>query len=467
MGLRRAKIVCTLGPAVDSADATAGLIEAGMNVARLNFSHGTHAEHAARVARVREASARLGRHVAILQDLGGPKIRTGPDGPPQLETGSEVDLVPPSFRGADANTLVIGHERLAEDVRVGDRILLADGQVQLSVLSIDGGRVRAKVEHGGRLRPRMGVNLPSHRLSVRALSDKDRADLRHGLAIGVDYVALSFVRDAAELEELRALCHAEGRPTLVVAKIETPAAVEHLEAIVDAADAIMVARGDLGVELLPERVPVVQKQILDACRTRKKPAIVATQMLESMVNSPLPTRAEASDVAGAVFGGADALMLSAETATGAYPIQACKMMDRVIRAAETSVFFEPFAAPVGRTPPEAIARAACELADRVGARLIVALTTSGGTARLLSKARPKTPIAAFSPESRTLTELALLWGVVPHSLPIVSDLEELLERARAYLSGKGLLASGDPFVLVYGAPLGARGSTNAVRVELA
>lgn len=461
MASRRAKIVCTLGPAVDSPSAIQGLVGAGMDVARLNFSHGTHAEHRARAERVREASRALGKPVAILQDLSGPKIRTAKSGPLAVRTGDELTLV---GRGpADARVLVVEYDTLAEDVKVGDRVLLSDGQIQLSVTAVEGERVRTRVEHGGGLRPHMGVNLPSHRLKLQALTDKDRRDLEYGLSMGVDYIALSFVRSAADIEELRALCGPQRTP--IVAKIETSAAVEHLGEVVTAADAVMVARGDLGVELLPERVPVIQRQILAACREQRKPAIVATEMLESMVRSPLPTRAEVSDVAGAVFGGADAVMLSAETATGQNPILACEMMARIIRTAEASSFFVSNGSPVGSSSPEAIAHSACAVAERVGARSIVALTTSGATARLVSKSRPAMPILACSPEERTLQRLALLWGVEPVNLDVAFDLESLVSEMRAQLARRGLLAAGDRFVLVYGAPLGERGPTNAIRVE--
>jgi pyruvate kinase len=463
MAVRRAKIVCTLGPAVDGPDAIRKLIEAGMNVARLNFSHGSHAEHGARVERVRQASAEAGRPIAILQDLCGPKMRTGQVGPDALETGGEVDLVGEGT--GDEHTLSIDYPGLSQDVRPGDRIALSDGQIQLSVRAIQGRRVHCHVEHGGKLRPRMGVNLPSHRLKVEALTDKDRVDLDFGLSLGVDYVALSFVRSARDVDQLRELCWEKGRPTPIVAKIETPSAVKHLDAIVRAADAVMVARGDLGVELAPEQVPVVQRQILGVCREHKKPAIVATEMLHSMIESPLPTRAEASDVAGAVFGGADAVMLSAETATGAHAVAACKMMDRIIRAAEGSAFFDPRPATPGDSAPEGLATAACSLAARVGARLIVALTASGGTARLVSKARPSVPVIAFSFDESTLRRSALFWGVEPRTLALASDIEKLVADTRRHLSESGRLSPGESFVLVYGAPLGVGGATNTVRVE--
>jgi len=461
---RRAKIVCTLGPAVQTPERVAELIAAGMDVARLNFSHGSHADHGRMVELIRVASEKAGKPVAILQDLCGPKIRTSTVVPPVLEVGQSVDLV--SRAPGDGGTIGVEYDGLHEDLHSGDRILLGDGQVELRVERVLAERVTARVEHGGALRARMGVNLPSHRVRAQALTDKDREDLAFGLGVGVDYVALSFVRSARDVEELRELCAAHGRPTPIVAKIETPSAVESIDGIVQVADAAMVARGDLGVELPPERVPVVQRQIIGACRAARKPVIVATEMLQSMVDSPRPTRAEASDVAGAVFGGADAVMLSGETATGKFPIRACQMMDRIIREAEGSPYFQPL--PSGRSSEtaEGIAHAACSVADEVGAKVIVALTESGGTARLVSKARPKVPVLALSPDERTLRRLALFWGVSPRALDVVTDLEALAARTRALLVETGMVVSGDRFVIVYGAPVGGRGSTNALRVEV-
>jgi pyruvate kinase len=467
MSARRTKIVCTLGPAVDAPGAIEALVDAGMDVARLNFSHGIAEEHAGRARRVREASAAAGRPVALLQDLPGPKIRTLEGGPATIGSGEILDLiVGDQARGsASEHALALDYPNLAADVRPGDPILLGDGHVALRVMSVEADRVRCRVEQGGAIRPRMGVNLPAHRLSLPALTDGDHQALEHGFAIGVDYVALSFVRRADDVSELRRLCEERGRPTPIVAKIETPNAVEALDAIVRAADAVMVARGDLGVELPLERVPVVQKMVLASCRVHHKPVIVATEMLHSMIEDARPTRAEASDVAGAVFGGADALMLSGETASGSHPLEACRTMDRIIREAEASEFYHPEPSDPGTTPPEAIARAACHVAHEVGARAIVTLTESGGTARLVSKSRPDVPIYAFSPDAKTLRRLALYWGVTPGSLDVTTDVDEIARRVGRFLGDLGVLRQADRFVLVYGAPVGTRGVTNAIRVE--
>lgn len=464
MEVRRAKIVCTIGPAVDSKEKLVRLIESGMDVARLNFSHGTAEDHRARAAAIREASQELGKPVAILQDLCGPKIRTGFEGPDGVEVGAAVSLVEGSSGTKD--TIAIDYQGLTEDVREGDRILLGDGHVELEVVQIREHRVETRVLHGGSLRSRMGVNLPSKRVRLSAITDKDKRDLEVGLDLGVDFVALSFVRSADDIKQLQQLMQAHGRVTPIVAKVETPSAVEQLEAVVRAADAVMVARGDLGVELPPEMVPVIQKEIIGTCRRYQRPVIVATEMLQSMVEAPRPTRAEASDVAGAVFDGADAVMLSAETATGQHPFKACAIMDRIIRQAESSRFYQPMPSEPGDSTPEAIANSACDVAKTIRASILVALTESGGTARLISKARPTAPILALSPDEKTLRRLALYWGVIPRYLDMVSDVDRLVRQTSAYLKQSGYASPGERFVMTYGAPVGVRGSTNAIRVEL-
>jgi pyruvate kinase len=383
-----------------------------------------------------------------------------------VATHAEVELV--SGRHGDATTIAVDYANLARDVRTGDRVLLGDGAIELKVLEVRGDRVRCGVEHGGALRARMGVNLPSRSLDLAALTSKDEQDVEVGLALGVDYIALSFVRSAEDVETLRALCARRGRPTPIVAKVETMAAVEQLESVVRVSDAIMVARGDLGVELPPESVPVIQKQIIGVCRLHKKPVIVATEMLQSMTESPRPTRAEASDVAGAVFGGVDAVMLSAETATGRYPTRACRMMDRIIRQAENSRFFEPIASEPDGTTPEAIATAACDIARQVNAKLVVALTESGTTARLVSKARPVVPIVAVSSSATTLSRLALYWGVAPRptdGLGSAQNFAEFIRNTGRMLCETGVLKPGDRYVMVYGISAGVPGATNALRVE--
>src|SRR6185503_9775004 len=409
---RRSKIVCTICPTSDSSEALERLIRAGMDVARLNFSHGSHAEHANRLSMLREAATRCKKPIAALQDLCGPKIRTGsfPRGAYVLPASGEVALVE-TKQGttAEPDTIPIQYEGLAEDVQPGDSIIIDDGRVVLRVERIREGRVLCTIVQTGTVRDMAGVHLPSRSVRISTLTEKDKADLSFGLSLGIDYVALSFVRKSDDVRLVRAICEAWGRPTPIVAKIETPAAVDDLEGIIASADAIMVARGDLGVEFPPERVPVIQKQILGLARIYQKPVIVATEMLQSMVHASRPTRAEASDVANAVFDGTDAVMLSAESATGDHPPVAAAMMARIIVQAEAS----PFYAPSSWSPTEAtsiaegVARAAVAVSKEVHAKLLVAFTASGSTARYVSKARPRVPIVAFSPNEATLRKLSL------------------------------------------------------------
>jgi pyruvate kinase len=467
MPIRRAKLVCTLGPACDSVDGLKALIDAGMDVARLNFSHGTHESHAARLARLREASAAKNKPVAALQDLCGPKIRTGTfPGPFDLATDVEVVLVEGDGQGDD-RTIHIQYEGLAEDVRAQDRIMFDDGRIVLEVLRTEKDRVVARVTQGGGMRNNVGVHLPTRTMRVSALTDKDKTDLSFGLSQGVDYIALSFVRRADDIRLVREICQEWGSPTPIIAKIETPDAVENLESVVAASDGVMVARGDLGVEFPPEHVPVIQRQILLVARRVRRPVIVATEMLQSMTHSTRPTRAEASDVANAVFSGADALMLSGETATGDHPTLAAKMMSAIAMEAEKSPFFE--AAPYATratSVPEAIARGAVNTAREIGAKFLVAFTESGSSATNVSLARPPVPIIAFSPNAQTLRRMSLLWGVIPRELPKLTDTDALVDWVTGDLMANGLASPGERVVVVFGAPLGVSGSTNSIRVHV-
>lgn len=467
MAVRRAKLVCTLGPACDSAEGLRQLIDAGMDVARLNFSHGTHEEHGARLARLREASDAKQKAVAALQDLCGPKVRTGTFRAPfDLPTGAEIELVE-GDRSDDERVIAIQYEGLAGDVRLGDRILFDDGRIVLEVKDVAGDRVKATVTQGGGMRNHVGVHLPSKTMRISALTDKDKEDLIFGLSQGVDYVALSFVRRADDLKLVREICQEWGKPTPIVAKIETPDAIDNLESIVAASDGVMVARGDLGVEFPPERVPVIQRQILQVARRVRRPVIVATEMLQSMTKSTRPTRAEASDVANAVFSGTDALMLSGETATGDHPSLAADMMSRIALEAEKSAFFEsPPYATRATSVAEAIARGAVNTAKEIGAKFLVAFTESGTTAMNVSLARPPVPIIAFSPNRLARRRMALYWGVVPRELPPMRDIEKLVDWCTADLMGAGLCSPGERVVIVFGAPVGVSGTTNSVRVHV-
>ncbi|HXN34461.1 MAG TPA: pyruvate kinase [Polyangiaceae bacterium] len=466
--MRRAKVVCTLGPACDSLDGLRRLISAGMDVARFNFSHGTHEEHGARLARLREASDLERKSVAALQDLCGPKIRTG-SFPRKfdLPTAAEVILVE-GDSSADERVVAIQYEGLAADVRVGDHIMFDDGRLVLVVHGVEGHRVKARVEQGGGMRDHVGVHLPSKTMRISALTEKDKQDLVFGLSSGVDYIAMSFVRRAEDILQIREICQAWGAPTPVIAKIETPDAVDNLESVVAASDGVMVARGDLGVEFPPERVPVIQRQILGVARRVRRPVIVATEMLQSMTKSTRPTRAEASDVANAVYSGADSVMLSGETATGDHPQLACSMMSRIATEAETSPFFEQ--APYGSratSVAEAVARGACNTAREIGAKYIVAFTESGSSAMTVSLARPSVPIIAYSPNAKTRRRMALYWGVVPREMPAAQvDTDQLVNWCTGDLLAAGFGSPGERVVIVFGAPIGVSGSTNSIRVHV-
>ncbi len=467
MAHRRAKLVCTLGPACDSADGLKNLIDAGMDVGRLNFSHGTHEEHGSRLQRLRAAADECKKPVAALQDLCGPKIRTGRF-PANFDLPSGVDAT--LIEGTSSNDeriIPIQYEGLAGDVRVNDKILFDDGRLVLTVKSIDGGNVRVFVDQGGGMRNHIGVHLPSKTMRLSALTEKDKEDLLYGLSLGVDYIALSFVRRAEDLKLVREICVAWGQPTPIIAKIETPDAVENLESVVAASDGVMVARGDLGVEFPPERVPVIQRQILGVARRVRRPVIVATEMLQSMTKATRPTRAEASDVANAVFWGTDALMLSGETATGDHPTLATGMMSRIAMEAEASTFFEqqPYASRA-TSVAEAIARGACNTAREIGAKYIVAFTESGFSAMTVSLARPHVPIIAFSPVAKTRRRMNLYWGVIPRDMPSLHDMDALVDWCTGDLLAAGLASPGERVVIVFGAPIGVSGSTNSIRVHV-
>jgi pyruvate kinase len=467
MAIRRAKLICTLGPACSSVESLKALIGAGMDVARLNFSHGSHEEHGARLAALRTASDEMKKPVAALQDLCGPKIRTGTfAGPFELRTGDEITLVEGDDRGSETR-IPISYEGLASDVHVGDRVMFDDGRIVLQATAREGDALRVKVVQGGGMRSRVGVHLPTRTMRISSLTEKDKTDLGFGLTAGVDYVALSFVRRADDLRLVREICQAWGKPTPVIAKIETPDAVENLESVIAASDGVMVARGDLGVEFPPERVPVIQRQILLVARRVRRPVIVATEMLQSMTKSTRPTRAEASDVANAVFSGADALMLSGETATGDHPTGAAGMMSAIAMEAEKSPFFEaPPYATRATSVPEAIARGAVNTAREIGAKYLVAFTETGSSAMNVSLARPPVPIIAFSPNPQTRRRMALFWGVVPRELPQLGETDALVDWVTGDLMANGLASPGERVVIVFGAPIGVSGSTNSIRVHV-
>jgi len=473
--VRKAKIVCTLGPATDIPGGVEALVRAGMNVARLNMSHGAYPDHARRLEQVRAAAAAVGRPVGTFADLQGPKIRLGTfaEGPQQLVRGERFTITTRDVPG-DQHSCGTTLATLTDDVRPGDQILLDDGKVELRALEVTDTDVVTEVLVGGRVSDHKGINLPGVAVSVPALSEKDADDLRWALRSGVDMVALSFVRSAADIEPVHAIMDEVGRRVPVIAKIEKPQAMEQLDAIVHAFDAIMVARGDLGVELPLEDVPAAQKTIISTARYLAKPVIVATQMLESMITAPRPTRAEASDVANAILDGADAVMLSGETAVGAYPTVAVETMARIINRMEslgvdqiTHLDWHP------HTTSGIIAKAAVEVAEAVKAKYLVAYTKTGDTALRLCRLRSDIQVCSFSPDPRTSRHMTLAWGVKAWTTPEFTTIDAMVEHVMATLAsepldvGEGqvpMVQSGDSVVIVAGNPRHTAGKTNSLRV---
>ncbi|OGO37971.1 MAG: pyruvate kinase [Chloroflexi bacterium RBG_16_57_11] len=466
---RRARIVATIGPASQDEAVLQGLIEAGMDVARLNFSHGSYENHTLVYNRIRHISSRLGRPVTILQDLQGPKIRTGEieNGQVEINAGQRLTLTTLKVVG-NAELVSVDFPGLPKSVQPGGRILLDDGALELTVVEVSGDRVETRVVIGGTLKPHKGVNLPWARLKIPALTHKDAADLEFGLNLGMDALAVSFVRSAENIEVVRKKIEklAPQRSAIpIIAKLERPEALANLEAIIEAADGVMVARGDLGVEMSPETVPIAQKRIIESANQRTRIVITATQMLESMINNPRPTRAEASDVANAIFDGTDAVMLSGETAAGKYPLQAVKMMHEIVCQAENHL------AEWGRWGgmPEPghcdddtyfTSRAARDLARDRNVAALAVFTDSGRASRLLSKQRPQVPILAFTPEIETYRRLNLHWGVTPHFVPRVETIEEMLRVVEEAMLAKGSIQAGQQVVLICGYPIRENRPTN-------
>jgi pyruvate kinase len=464
---RRAKIVATLGPATASTERIAALAAAGLDVARLNLSHGQYADHQQIYDRVRAASDHFGRSIGVLADLQGPKIRLGvfPGGPVRLAQGDDFTITVADVPG-DRHEASTSYRGLAQDVRPGDRILIDDGRVLLEVSGVTGDRVRTTVRVGGTVSDHKGINLPGVPVSAPALTDKDQADLRWAIGLGVDLVALSFVRHPEDADAAHRVMDSCGVRLPLIAKIEKPEAVAALPEIVAAFDGIMVARGDLGVELPLEQVPLVQKRAIALAREKARPVIVATQMLESMISAPRPTRAEVSDVATAVDQGADAVMLSAETSVGEYPVEAVATMSRVVCAAEEESLRPLSSLPrVPTTTGGAIARAAAEVGAVVGARALVAFTMTGETARRLARYRSPIPLLAFTSSPATRSQLSLTWGVETFIVPEVNHTDEMVRQVEAALLNIARLEKGDTVVIVAGSPPGSPGKTNALRVH--
>ncbi len=467
---RRAKIICTIGPACNSEEAIRELMRLGMDVARLNFSHGTHEDHALNIDRLRSAAEKEGRAICILQDLQGPKIRTGRlkgHAPVLLKAGTHVTITPRDTLGTPA-LISTTFQELAREVETGSRILLSDGRIELKVCRVRGHDVECEVINGGAVAEHQGINLPGIALSIPALTEKDRVDLEFGLKSGVDMIAISFVRSAADVRDAKQLISSHSSDVPVIAKLEKPQSIEQLEEILEASDGVMVARGDLGVEVPPEKVPVIQKYVIRRAGDWRKPVIIATQMLESMIQNPRPTRAEASDVANAIFDGTDAVMLSAETATGNYPREAVAIMARIVVEAERNMvaFSEPRRRrdhqhlSIAETICESISHAALDLP--MGA--IAVFTETGNTARMISKYRPKAEIFAFSPYAAVCNRTNLFWGVHPVLHDKTISAEQMVSVAERQLLRNGVLKVGDVLGVVAGTQI-ASGSTNFMRLH--
>ena len=464
---RRTKIVCTIGPATATPDGIRDLIDAGMDVARLNFSHGDRSDHERVYTMIREASDEVGKAVGILADLQGPKIRLGrfADGPTEWKTGEEVRITVADVPGTH-DRVSTTYKGLAQDARVDDRLLVDDGKVGLRVVGIEGDDVVCRVTEGGPVSDSKGLNLPGMNISVPALSDKDMADLEFALELRVDVVALSFVRSPADVDLVHKIMDSSGRGRLpVVAKLEKPEAVDNLEAVVLAFDGVMVARGDLGVELPLENVPLVQKRAIQIARENAKPVIVATQMLDSMITNSRPTRAEASDVANAVLDGTDAVMLSGETSVGRYPIKTVQTMAQIVEAVESGPAGAPPLNHVPRTKRGVLSYAARDIGERLSARALVAFSQSGDTVRRLARLHTRLPLLAFTPEPAVRSQLAMTWGVETFLVDKVTSTDAMIRQVDQAILSIGRFKPGDLVVVVAGSPPSTVGSTNLIRVH--
>ncbi|MCZ7447236.1 pyruvate kinase [Agrobacterium rhizogenes] len=464
---RRAKIVATVGPASNSPEKLREMFLAGVDTFRLNFSHGSHEDHAASYRHIRALEKELGAAIGILQDLQGPKIRIGvlSDGRLDLAKGAAIRFLCGTEPGKGLLDIPLAHREIFAAVKPGDDLLIDDGRVRVRTTAVSNEQIDAEVIVGGQISNRKGVNIPGAVLDISPLTPKDRKDLEFGLELGVDWVALSFVQKARDMIEARSLVSERAG---LIAKIEKPSALDEIDDIIRLSDGIMVARGDLGVEIPPEDVPGRQKELIRACRRAAKPVIVATQMLDSMVSSPTPTRAEASDVAGAIYDGADAVMLSAESATGSFPVETVEIMSRIIEKTEKHKLYRPIVEATEpeliQTPPHAVAQAAAGVAVALQSPLIVAFTVSGTTALRISRARPPLPILALTPCEQVARQLSLLWGIVAVKAETATDYERSVDNAKQVAKETGLARPGDQIVVVSGFPFATKGSTNNLRV---
>ena len=465
---RRTKIVATIGPATSTHDALRALVDAGVDAVRLNLSHGTHEDHAARAKVVREVQEETGKTLSLIADLQGPKLRIGDLPEPRILLKDEEVLVVGEQSAVDSE-LPVAPAVIGEVLRPGHDVLIDDGLVRLSVQEVENGRARCRVIVGGEVKTHKGVNLPGVPVPIPSLTKKDLDDLEFALGLGVDFVALSFVRAAADVRDLQAIIRQHGSPARVIAKIEKAEAIEALDAILAEADAVMVARGDLGVEIGAATVPLLQKRIILRCLEAGKPVITATQMLESMIEHAEPTRAEASDVANAILDGTSAVMLSAETATGNYPIEAVQTMDRIARAVEPSMGYRHQMPEPGEetTVGQAMSNAACDLAETLGASAILVPTFTGRTASAVARLRPRRPIVGLSHHQTAVQQMALEWGVTPVLMPQTDDVEDLWTRALESAVRSGVVDAGDRVVTTAGTAVNLPGSTNVIKVDLA
>lgn len=463
------KIVCTIGPASSSVEMLEKLIKAGMNIARLNFSHGSHEEHARRITMIREASQNTGRTVAVLLDTKGPEIRIGDLDPEKISVspGQEVILTVRNAAG-NGNVLPITYEGLPEDVEPGNEILIDDGLIGLEVVAVDGLDIVCRVKNGGDIYPHKGVNVPGVEVKLPGVTEKDISDIIFGIEQDIDFIAASFVRKASDVLEIRRILEEREADIDIIAKIESRSGVNNIEEILKVADGIMVARGDLGVEIPPEEVPLVQKMIIDKCNKVGKPVITATQMLDSMIRNPRPTRAEASDVANAIFDGTDAVMLSGETAAGRYPEEAVRTMAGIASKTETAILYDAEAREVmtSSTITDAISHASFHIAHELGAGAIITPTTSGFTAKMVAKYRPKAPVIASTQNPKVRCKLTLVWGVFPVLIPETNGTDEMIREAVTAALDARYIKCGDLVVVTAGVPAGSPGTTNLIKVHV-
>jgi pyruvate kinase len=465
---KKTKVVCTIGPATETVEKLTALVGAGMNVMRLNFSHGDFAEHQTRVDNIRTVMKNTGKTIAILQDLGGPKIRIGEfaNGGTVLKPGATFTLTTDQIAGTD-DKVYVNYPLLPKEVKVGGTIMLRDGRLRLEVLDIKGNDIVCKVIIGGELKGKKGVNVPGANLSISSLTEKDRQDLEFGIKNKVDFIALSFVRRASDIRELREILNKAGSKARIIAKIETPEALAVLDDVIEAADGLMVARGDLAIEIPAEEVPLAQKLMISKCNAVGKPVITATQMLESMIKNPVPTRAEVSDIANAIIDGTDAIMLSEETTLGDYPVEAVQVMTRIANRVESEIYTHDTVTEYENSHgvTDIVSQSAVNTAHAVGASLIVALTRTGTTARMIARYRPAEQILALTDKEENAAPLVLTFGCCPEVVPTFKTIEELMDVVRKSAVNNGYAMKGEKVVVVAGMPFGQSSETNLVLVE--